>query len=66
MAGPPQLDQWGLNLLIATTVAGKPVSLDRPSIPSSGPQPDVYMYTLKLITFKILAVEQLQLMGFDN
>ena len=35
----------GLNLLMATTVAGKPVPLDRPSIPSSGTQLDVYIYT---------------------
>ena len=41
MAGPPKLDQW------ATFVAGKPVPLHRPSIPSSGPQLDVYMYTPK-------------------
>ena len=36
MAGPPQLDQW------ATFVAGKPVPLHSPSIPSSGL--DVYTH----------------------
>ena len=44
------LHSWtngGLNLLIATTVAGKPVPLDRPYIPVSGTQLDVYMYTPK-------------------